>query len=179
MMGRHDMTRAVIRAHRDPVAHAAKTIGLVALAIAAFGSFGSLSAAAPRDVPTWMVGCWSGTGGGDVFSERWIQVDASLLVGVSHTSRAGALREFEFLRVQASDDALRYLAQPGGAPPTPFTATAHDAAHIVFENPEHDFPKRIGYFQDDRNHLTAWIDGGADSARREFRMTRVSCEPDR
>jgi len=54
-----------------------------------------------------------------------------------------------------------YVAQPGGAPPTSFAATAHTGSAITFENPAHDFPKRVGYQRIDATHLTAWIDGGA------------------
>jgi hypothetical protein len=34
------------------------------------------------------------------------------------------------------------------------------ANEVVFENPEHDFPKRIGYRLVSADSLEAWVDGG-------------------
>ena len=64
-------------------------------------------------------------------------------------------------------------------PPTEFIATSSSASEITFENPAHDFPKRVGYRRVDATHLTAWIDGGAaqSGGRMTFAMTRESCQP--
>jgi hypothetical protein len=46
---------------------------------------------------------------------------------------------------------------------------------IVFENPTHDFPKRVTY-QRSGDRLTASIDGGGGSKQRvEFAMMREEC----
>lgn len=134
---------------------------------------------AAGDLPAFMVGCWSGSRDGQVFTERWVRADAATLIGTSHTTKGGVLREFEFLRVVMKDGTPTYVAQPGGAPATEFAAASEGDAEIVFANPAHDFPKRIGYRRLDATRLTAWIDGGtgAPGSRLEFAMTRTPCEP--
>jgi hypothetical protein len=92
----------------------------------------------------------------------------------------GRLSAFEFLRVVVRGDRLVYIAQPNGAPPTEFVAVPADQSPtaITFANPQHDFPKRVGYRQSDANALSAWIDAGPTSTSRiEYAMTRIACEP--
>jgi hypothetical protein len=142
---------------------------------------GDASAAQPpaEALPRWMAGCWSGAVRGTVVTERWVVADAATMIGTSHTLKDQAVSEFEFLRVVVTGGVATYVAQPGGAPPTAFAATTRGAGAITFENPRHDFPKRVGYRRVDATHLTAWIDGGAGASGRpiEFPLTRVSCEP--
>ena len=56
------------------------------------------------------------------------------------------------------DGRLVYLASPGGAPPTPFTAIEVGERRVVFENATHDFPQRVIYWRDG-TALRARIEG--------------------
>ena len=49
---------------------------------------------------------------------------------------------------------------------------------VVFENPEHDFPQRVGYRRDGADGLQAWIEGQANgkSRRVDFSYQRARCE---
>lgn len=175
----------------------ALAVSLVAAAIATVGAAASASDAAPEvnalfsvaaalpsagqasSLPRWITGCWAGTVGTSRVHERWSAVDGATLIGVSHTLADGRLTGFEFLRIEVRPDALVYVAQPGGRPPTEFRASSVADSAIVFENPAHDFPKRIGYERSGLTGLAAWIDGGpgAVGKRTEYTMTRVACEP--
>jgi hypothetical protein len=127
-------------------------------------------------LPTWMAGCWSGERGEERFHERWFVGDASTLLALAHTTKTGTMTGFEFLRVVVRNGHPVYIAQPGGAPPTEFAATSSGASRIVFENPKHDFPKRIVYVRVGDDRLTASIDGGgAGDKRVEFAMAREAC----
>ena len=128
-------------------------------------------------LPTWMIGCWAGERGGEKFHERWTGGDDSTLLGVAHTTKAGKLAAFEFLRVVVKEGRAVYVAQPNGAPPTEFAATASTTNRVVFENPAHDFPKRVTYERSGADRLTASIDGGSEKANRiEYPMTRAACD---
>ena len=130
----------------------------------------------PATVPAWMAGCWSGSRGEERFHERWTLADPATLLGVSHTLKGGRVSAFEFLRVIVKNGKAVYVAQPGGVPPTEFVATDVSADQIVFENPKHDFPKRVIYRRSGADHLTASIDGGASAdSRVEFAMKRQGC----
>ena len=128
-------------------------------------------------LPAWIAGCWSGTRDSERFHERWTLVDDSTLLGVSHTVKGGKMTAFEFLRVIAKGGKAVYVAQPGGVPPTEFVASSTTAERIVFENPTHDFPKRVIYQRSGADRLTASIDGGPvnKQQRLEFAMTREEC----
>lgn len=128
-------------------------------------------------VPTWIAGCWAGERGGERFHERWIAADPATMLGLGHTVKDGKTTAFEFLRIVAKGDRPTYVAQPGGAPPTEFVASSQSDERIVFENPAHDFPKRVIYERSGTDRLTASIDGGATSRERvEFAMTRQPCD---
>jgi hypothetical protein len=152
------------------------------------GPGGSTTAQSAAALPGWIAGCWSGTRGAERFTERWAAADAATLMGVAHTVKDGRLSAFEFLRIVVRGDRLVYIAQPNGAPPTEFAAAPADQtpAAITFANPQHDFPKRVGYQQTAAKGLTAWIEGGPSTApgtaagggsRIEYAMTRTPCEP--
>ncbi len=133
---------------------------------------------APQAVPTWMTGCWAGQRGAERFYERWIAADATTLLSVAHTTKGGRMTAFEFLRVTVKNGTVVYIAQPSGRPPTEFTATSMTADRIVFENPTHDFPKRVIYQRTAADALAASIDGGSPTQGRvDYAMTRTSCEP--
>ncbi len=53
------------------------------------------------------------------------------------------------------EGSLVYIAQPGGNAPTEFVLTELTATRAVFENPRHDYPKRIVYELSPEGNLTA------------------------
>ncbi|MGH6651851.1 MAG: DUF6265 family protein [Sphingopyxis sp.] len=121
------------------------------------------SAPATVDDLGWMAGQWSREEGGRWTEENWTSPRGGVMLGVSRSGRGDALREFEFLRLQAgADGAVAYIAQPGGRAPVAFPLVAHDQASATFENPAHDYPQRIRYARDGAT-MTATIsaiDGG-------------------
>jgi hypothetical protein len=52
---------------------------------------------------------------------------------------------FEYLRIEWHDGVPSYVAQPQGNPPVAFKWTAGGANWARFENPAHDFPRRVEY----------------------------------
>ena len=159
----------------------ARAVRRVAITVIALAVVGHQEAPldARAELPRWFAGCWSGAGDGGQVTERWIAAGQATLIGTSHTLKNGVLSAFEFLRVVLKNGIAVYVAQPNGAPPTEFTAVEQSSSAIVFTNPAHDFPKRVGYRLVDATHLHAWIDGGPEGKgpRIEFAMTRTSCDP--
>ena len=95
----------------------------------------------------WMSGRWETQTAQDRWTEEaWSAPRAGVMLGYSRSGAGAAMREFEFLRVEASaDGAPAYLAQPGGGTAVAFRLAAHGRTSATFENPGHDFPQRIGY----------------------------------
>lgn len=122
------------------------------------------AASAPPDL-SWLTGTWCGESRGSRFVESWTDADGALMLAVNREVRADGRVAFEFLRIELAGAPPAYVSQPGGAPPTRFTLVESGATHVVFANPAHDFPKRIGYRRDGAG-LLAWIDDGTDRGRR-------------
>jgi hypothetical protein len=136
---------------------------------------------APPPAPTlaavaFMAGHWSSLAADGATSEElWLAPRGGLMVGVNRSVSARGKASFEFLRMEVRAGEVWYLASPGGAPPTPFRMSASSASSATFENPAHDFPKRIAYRLED-GALVARIDGGSTAPDKsmEWRWTRAA-----
>jgi Domain of unknown function (DUF6265) len=95
----------------------------------------------------WLAGAWVGTrSSGSSIEERWTPPLGGAMLAVSRTvNTSGKMNAFEYLRIIERDGGLVYIAQPGGAKPTEFVLTELDSTRAVFDNPRHDYPKRIVY----------------------------------
>jgi len=123
---------------------------------------------------SWLAGYWLDCSGGREASETWSDPRAGLLVGHSVTVRNGR-SGFEFARIEPMPDVgpeggLAYVAQPGGAAPTPFRLIESGPQRVVFANPANDFPHRIIYSRTG-DVLAARIEGADDDETRSAEWT--------
>lgn len=123
----------------------------------------------------WFTGCWETTRGDQVIEEQWMAPRGRVMLGMSRTVRAGRTTATEFVTLREVDGRAVYEANPSGQQPTPFTATLVSADRAVFENPAHDYPKRIMYERTGDTALLASIDDGAGAKRVEYSYHRVTC----
>ena len=94
----------------------------------------------------WMSGRWLAGENGRWTEEHWSAPRAGTMMGYSWSGQGEAVREYEYLRLQAGEnDEIVYLAQPGGRAPTGFYLAGATGTSATFENPTHDFPQRIRY----------------------------------
>ena len=119
---------------------------------------------------SWIAGDWQTAPGGQrQIEEHWMQPAGGTMLGMSRTVGGGKTVEFEFLRLEERGDDIYYVAHPKArSPGTYFKLTVLTANEAVFENPKHDFPKRIIYRKNDDGSLTASIDGGEGTRSRSF-----------
>ena len=123
----------------------------------------------------WLAGAWVGTrgaGGATSIEERWNPPLGGAMLAVSRTVSRGKMTAFEFLRIVERDGGLVYIAQPGGAPPTEFVLTELGKTRAVFENPRHDYPKRIMYELSAEGRLSATIGFAKGGTPRRFEFKR-------
>jgi hypothetical protein len=143
----------------------------------------------PQDIPmptpakatiadlAWLSGNWAGTrgtGGAISFEERWSPPKGGAMLAVSRTVNRDRMSAFEFLRIVERDGGLVYIAQPGGATPTEFVLTELSKTRAVFDNPRHDYPKRIIYELPAEGGLTATIGYTKGGTPRRFEFKRES-----
>jgi hypothetical protein len=128
-----------------------------------------------KDV-AWIAGCWDSTRNGRHVAEHWMPPEGGTMMGVSRTTAGEKTTEWEFLIIRQGARGLEYVAKPSGQPEGTFTATRATQNEVVFENPAHDFPKRIAYKRDG-DSLTAWIEGpmGGQNRRIEFPYKKSAC----
>ena len=122
----------------------------------------------------WMVGNWQTDPNGRLVSdEHWAPAAGGIMIGMSRTVAGGKLASFESLRIEQRGEAIFYVASvKGRCPATDFKLTQVTADEAVFENPEHDFPKRIIYRKKSATEMVASIDAGAGTKSEEYTFTR-------
>ena len=118
---------------------------------------------------SWIAGDWqTAPGGRRQIEEHWTAVAGGSMMGMSRTVAGDKTVEFEYLRIEQRADGIYYVAHPKArCPGTDFKLTRASATEAVFENPQHDFPKRIIYRKTD-DGLTATIDAGEGSKAISF-----------
>ena len=101
------------------------------------------------------------------------------ILGMSRTVRGDTLVEYEAVRMEERGDSLFYVANPSRQSQAQFLATSSTDSSIVFENPHHDFPKKISYFRVGADSVVARVEGELSGKNRvlEFRYLRVPCAP--
>lgn len=130
----------------------------------------------PAPSPTslgWLVGDWCGAQGQDRLQEHW-RLQGDMLLGMAGTVRDGTLRSFEYTRIESGKDGLRFVAQPGGVPPTAFALKSHGPQRVDFVNPAHDFPQRVSYWRDG-DKLRAEIAGPGEKGEMRIAFEYSAC----
>ena len=134
------------------------------------------NATAAIEQVAWMQGCWQMDAGPRVVEEQWMAPRGGVMLGMGRTVRDGKLVEYESVMLREQDGKLAYEAHPSGQPSAVFMSSTIEESTVIFENPAHDFPQRVGYKRDG-DSLLAWIDGAVNgkSRRVEFPYHRAAC----
>jgi hypothetical protein len=151
----------------------------IVLAMSAAGTYAqeSVSTKPTLDAFAWLAGHWRIEEGDRQVDEQWMAPAGGLMLGMARTVQAGKTREYEFtlLRQEPNGD-IFYVAHPSKQREAAFKLTSLQAGTAVFENPEHDFPKKIIYTRQPDGSLLAAIEGpGRDGKPRrvEYAFRRV------
>jgi hypothetical protein len=122
----------------------------------------------------WLAGAWVGKrSSGSSLEERWSPPLGGAMLAVSRTvNTSGKMNAFEYLRIVERNGGLVYIAQPGGAAPTEFVLTEFGPQRAVFDNPRHDYPKRIVYELSADGGLSATTGFMKGGTPRRFDFTR-------
>jgi hypothetical protein len=133
----------------------------------------------PRGIQrvAWLQGCWETSSAQRTIDEQWMAPRGGNMVGMSRTVRGDALVAYEFLLLREVGERLEYESHPSGQSQARFLSSTVSDSLVLFENPQHDFPQKIGYRREGPDSLIAWIEGTekGQSRRIEFPYRRVSC----
>jgi hypothetical protein len=147
---------------------------LASVLIAPFDAQQKVSQEAPPqlDELAWLSGTWVNESEKRFVQEVWLEPLGGAMLGLHHDVdlEQDRTRSFEYLRVIQTGEDIYYVASPNGEGTTAFRMVELEPTRVVFANPEHDFPKRIGYRMEGEV-LIAWIEGD-DHAPQEWRWKR-------
>jgi hypothetical protein len=126
----------------------------------------------------WLQGCWQTSRGEATVEEQWMAPRGGTMLGMGRTVRRGKTAEYEMVLIKEQGGVLAYEAHPSGQPSATFLSTTASDTSVVFENPKHDFPQRVGYQREGSDGLQAWIDGEINGKPRrvDFAYRRARCE---
>jgi uncharacterized protein DUF6265 len=129
------------------------------------------------DRVAWLQGCWQSSGSPNTVEEQWMAPRGGTMVGMGRTVRGNRTTEYELVVIREQDGRLAYEAHPSGQPSAVFLSREITDQSVVFENPEHDFPQRVGYRRADGGGLAAWIEGTTNGKSRhiDFIYSRAAC----
>lgn len=127
---------------------------------------------------SWLAGCWHLERGSTVIDEQWLSPLGGMMLGAGRTVKNGAVVEYEFIIIRITPAGATYEARPSGQETATFTSSTPPTGNeVVFENPAHDFPQRVGYRRVSGDSVVAWIEGNTGSGlkRIEFPYARRVC----
>jgi len=108
-------------------------------------------------LPLHLVGTWK-VNGLDSY-EHWDQLDESSMKGFSYEIRNGQMIVSEYLEIRQKKGKVTYTAavrdQNQGKPIPFLMRQQHDT--LIFENLNHDFPKRISYIKVSENKINVHL----------------------
>ena len=118
----------------------------------------------------WIAGDWQTAPGGRVqIEEHWTLPAGGTMIGMGRTVVGDKTAEFEFLRIEQRGDEIYYVANPNAnCPQTDFKLTRLAGQEVIFENPTHDYPKRVMYRKGSKGSLVASIDAGEGTKSHSF-----------
>ncbi|MBV6484679.1 MAG: hypothetical protein KFKLKKLM_01189 [Flavobacteriales bacterium] len=122
----------------------------------------------------WIIGTRSSQQDQMLIYESWSKTNEELLTGKSYYTENGDTVLLETIEIKQVDNELYYcpaVSNQNGGQAIEFKLTSKKPNQLVFENPEHDFPKKIVYIKDG-NNINAWIEG--DGKKVPFYMTKIN-----
>ena len=123
---------------------------------------------------SWLTGCWESRSANRVAQEVWFAPSGEVMVSVARSVVGGQFQTAELVLLRRSGGQLVYEASPTGQGPVSFPSIVVSDTLLVFENQEHDFPKRIGYARRGADSLLAWVEGGG--RRIPYPYARARCD---
>lgn len=117
-----------------------------------------LVVAGPLAKLVWLSGSWSSIEDNKLSEKHWTTPSSNLMLGMNRTVVSGVTKHHEQLRIEATSDGIFYVANPARQATTSFKLVDIGESFAVFENPQHDYPKRITYRRTNLT-LTVRIEG--------------------
>ena len=105
--------------------------------------------------------------------EKWTRTAESTIDGEGYEIKQGQYVRSELLQIYVDESGKTFYRATvdHNSAAVDFELTEYADSYFVFENPEHDFPKKIEYFTDVKDEMRVVISGGEKSV--EFKFNKV------
>lgn len=110
----------------------------------------------------WLLGHWQNNDGHGIYSENWSQVNDSVFTAESFYIMQKDTPSSERVRLEQHGNDLFYIPtvdRQNNNQPVSFKLTKATDNQLLFENPDHDFPKSIVYTLVNKDSMVAYISG--------------------
>ncbi len=110
----------------------------------------------------WLLGTWTNESGEEFSQESWSKENDSMFTAFSFTQVANTTVFAETMALEQKADSLLLTvaaANQNDEKPITFKMISSENGQFIFENKNHDFPKRIIYTNPVKDSLHAWIEG--------------------
>jgi hypothetical protein len=126
----------------------------------------------------WLLGNWENKTVDGNLTETWKKVNDSTFQAQSYFIKEKDTLHFESITLQQKGEELTYNATVKGQnndEPITFKLTNSTDTQLVFENPKHDYPKKIIYTQITEDSLAAEISGILEgkASSEKFSMKKI------
>ena len=150
---------------------------LVCLAVLLGASSSAAAQSTQEHKLSWLQGCWAVVSQERAIEEQWMAPRGKTMLGSSRTVEGAKLVGYEFMMIREQGNKYAIEVRPSGKPPVVFTQATLTDSSVVFENPKHGYPQKIGYSRTGDNAISAWIEGSRNgvSRRFEFPYRQVVC----
>ena len=108
----------------------------------------------------WLIGSWENNTPEGLLIEKWAPLNDSVLSGISYVTKGADTLFSETMKLELKGDKLLYIPtvkDQNNAMPVIFTSTSITNNEMIFENPTHDYPKKIIYRQITPDSLVAEV----------------------
>lgn len=125
----------------------------------------------------WLAGNWQDAANGGVSEEIWEKADEQSMHGFSYFMVGKDTASSETMTISRKENKLVYAAtvkDQNDGKPVEYSMTSTDSNQLIFENPMHDFPKKIIYKKITNDSLVVQLEGLVDSVQevQEYPMKR-------
>jgi Domain of unknown function (DUF6265) len=135
---------------------------LVLITILLFASCGKSKQVSKIVGKDWLLGKWENKSDEGNLLEIWRKVNDSLFIGESYFIKGKDTLHSEKIELKQKGEELFYIATIKGQnndKPVTFKQNIEIAKQLVFENPQHDYPRKIVYKPFAKDHLLIEISG--------------------
>jgi Domain of unknown function (DUF6265) len=122
----------------------------------------------------WLAGSWQAKDG--KVEEHWTRPAGDLMLGMNRDLSRPKRAFFEYLRIERRADGIYYVASPMGQGNADFKLVELSGDRVTFENPAHDFPKRIIYERTGPNTMKATVVGDSPASAISWSWQRLDAK---